>query len=694
MKGLFALLGAVVVYAQILSDTLGAERLELQLEDQAESAPEGLDWTQLSDILQSQPPVDLNTASIRELLQVPGLTPQLIEQLRAYQKQYGPLVSIYELQAVPGFTEELIRQIRPFIRVRPATSYDLGEGPPQPPKLTQLPELARFTFIQRLQRNYDFVGDAYSWQPETLRGVVGDPYRLYTRLWLRANPYFSAALIGEKDYYEPLRWQPSQRYYGYDFLSAHLMVGNLGRLNRVILGDYIVQVGQGLILARGLGFGKGGDPILTLKQPHYGLVPYTSVNEFQFWRGAAVSYQLARRLELIAFASQLRQDGTPTRLQLASDEDADALAIRTLLTLGLHRTPSELARRKNLLTTSSGAVLTYRHRYTTLGGTFLSQRFDPPLALQGSAPYQRYNFSGGRYQLGSAFWDLTFGNVNAFGEMALNAQGALALTAALSAVLAPTVDVALQVRHFDPGFTSFYGYTFAERPWALQNEQGLYVGFRLRPHPKWELAGFYDLYRFPWYRYRAHGPTLGHENLLQLTYRPNRSFQAYARLRYEAKPYDQASDTARWYQLIRHTRAYVRIHLLYQIAQQWRYQVRLERSWYAREALSQGYLLYQDLRWQPSFAWSLSIRWVVFRIQDYDARIYTYESMPPTTFFIPAYYGNGQRVYGLVRWRMGLHWTVWLRGGYLLFRVPGAFAFQKRWEVLLQIRYEIKGKAG
>ncbi len=693
MRGLVVVLGLALLQAQLLPDTVEAGRLELQLEDQAESAPEGLDWTQLSDILQSRRPLDLNTASVRELLQIPGLTPQLIKQLRAYQKRYGALLSIYELQAVPGFTVDLIRQIQPFVRVRPATPYDFGEGAPQPPKLGQLPNLARFTFIQRAQRNYDLVGEGGHWQPETLQGAVGAPYRLYTRLWLQANPYLSAALIGEKDYYEPLRWQPNGRYYGYDFLSGHLMVGSLGRLNRLILGDYILQVGQGLVLARGLGFGKGGDPILTLKQPHYGLVPYTSVNEFQFWRGAVVSYQLSRRLEVIAFASRLRQDGTPTTIQVTGDEDTEAIAIRTLLASGLHRTSSELARRKNLLTTANGAVLTYRHRYTTLGGTILNQRFAPPLRLQGDAPYQRYNFTGTAHQLGSVFWDVTFGNVNTFGEVALSAQGAKAFTAALSAVLAPSLDVALQVRHFDVNFTSFYGYAYAERPWALQNEQGIYIGFRLRPHPKWELAGFYDLYRFPWYRYRAHGTTTGHENLLQLTYRPNRRFQAYARLRYETKPYDRSGDTAQWYRLIDHTRAYMRLHVLYQVAPQWRYQVRLERSLYIREERSRGYLLYQDIRWQPGFSWSLSVRWVVFRIQDYDARIYTYESMPPTTFFIPSYYGDGQRVYALLRCQIGRHWTIWLRGGHLLFRVPGVREFQKRWEGLLQLRYELKGQA-
>ncbi len=688
MRKAFGLCFLLLLRAQILPDTTDTAPYELQLEDQAEQAPEDIDWTQLSDIYEglARRPIDLNRASIQELARIPGMTPQLIKNLRAHQARYGPLLSIYELQAVPGFTERVIQQIRPFVRVAPATPNDLGSGPPPPPSLDRIRELARFTVIQRIQRNFLYRGDGTTWSPETLRGAQGDPYRLYTRLWLQASPYLSMALIGEKDYYEPLRWDPGRRYYGYDFLSGHLSVGRLGRLEKLIVGDYILQIGQGLVLARGLGFGKGGDPILTLKQPAFGLVPYTSVNEYQFWRGVAASYRIAPRVEAIAFYSHLRQDGTIIQDTTSEEE---AVFVRTLLSSGLHRTPSELARRKNLQHTAQGAVLTYRHRYTTFGGTFLRQRFEPALNLSGRAFYQAYNFVGMENRLWSAFWDVTLGNVNAFGEAAVSASGGKAITSALVASLSTHLDAALQVRHFDPNFHSFYGYTFAERPFALQNEQGIYVGLRMRPAYAWEITAFYDLYRFPWYRYRAHGPTSGHENLVQVTYRPNRRFQVYARLRYETKSYDVSSDTAVLYRLTDHTRAYARAHLMYMPGNPWRYQARIEYSWYQRERFSRGYLLYQDVRWQPSFDWSVSIRWVVFRVESYDARIYTYEAMPPTTFYIPGYYGDGQRWYLQVRRRIGRHWTVWARAGYLLVRFPQSREWRRGSDILLQVRYQL-----
>lgn len=692
--GLWLLQGLFGLWGQVLSDTVDASRIELQLEDQAESAPEGIDWTQLSDIYQemARRPLDLNSASDEALLRVPGMTLPLLRALRAHQVRYGPLLSIYELQAIPGFTEAAFQLMRPFVTVRPATAYDFGEGSTQIPSWQQVREAARFTLIQRVQRQWQYSWDGLSWQPETLRNASGDPYRLYTRLWLQASPYLSVALIGEKDTYEPLQWAPAQRYYGYDFLSGHIAIGQIGSLQRLVVGDYILQVGQGLVFARGLGFGKGGDPILTLKQPAYGLVPYTSVNEYQFWRGAAATFRLSPQWELTGMVSQLRQDAT-LRQTLADTTEVPEIEVTTLLSSGLHRTPSELARRKSLLHRAGGAILAWRKRWHSAGATILYQHFSPALNLAGPEPYKYFGFQGTENLLASGFWDFTWGNLNFFGEAATSRTGAKAINAAVIAALHPTLDIALQVRHFDPDFTSLYGYTFAERPFALQNEQGVYLGVRLRPAPRWEVAGFQDLYAFPWYRYRANSPTTGYETLLQVTYTIRRKLQVYARLRYEEKPYNVSSDFAQGeylYRLIPHRRGYVRVHGVYEINPFWRYMARIEVSQYTRETQSRGMLMYQDVRWQPSFWLSVSLRWVMYRIESYDARIYTYEAMPPTTFFIPGYYGEGQRVYGMVRVRVGRQWTVWVRVGQNLFRPPGERSYRRSTEALLQVRYQLQ----
>ncbi|MCS7162815.1 MAG: helix-hairpin-helix domain-containing protein [Bacteroidia bacterium] len=678
-----------IALGQILPDTLDGGRWELQLEDQAEQAPEGIDWTQWADLLQERVsrPLDLNTASDEELLALPGMTPQLLQALRAHQKRYGPLLSIYELQAIPGFTEAVFETLRPYIQVRPAAETDIGSGLPQWPTWTQIKAAQRFTWIQRLQRTIVFTNAGGRWQEERLPRALGDPYRLYQRLWFQALPYLSVALIAEKDAYEPLRWTASQRYYGYDFVSGHIAVGRLGPLRRALLGDYVLQVGQGLVFARGLGFGKGGDPILTLKQPHYGLLPYSSVNEYQFWRGAALTYLFSPQWELTAMVSRRFYDAT-----VVEDTVAEVLAeARTLWTGGLHRTRSEMARRQQLRQEALGGVLHWQQGWQRAGLTLLYERFTPPLALNTGPPYRFFGFAGAENLIGSLYWDATWANLNFFGEVAQSRSGGKALTASVLVAVHRRADLALQVRHFDPNYHSLWGYTFAERPFAPENEAGLYIGLRVRPTPRWEIAAFQDAYRFLWYRYRASSPTAGHEGFLQVSYTLRRRLHLYARVRYETKPYNYRSDTfsTPLPVLIPHQRAYVRLHGIYELSPFFRYQARLELSGYQRESTSQGLLLYQDVRWQPNFRWSLSLRWVLYRTTSYEARIYTYEAMPPTTFYIPGYYGEGQRVYALLRVRLSRAWTLWLRLGQNLFRPPGEKTYRRILDGLIQVRYQL-----
>ncbi|MGQ9863789.1 MAG: helix-hairpin-helix domain-containing protein [Bacteroidia bacterium] len=682
-----ALLALIGLHAQVVPDTLfDSQRFEMQLEDQAEDAPESIDWTQLSDIYSSllQNPVDLNSASDRELLQIPGMMPWMVQNLRAHQKAFGPLLSIYELQAVPGFSKEVFEKIRPFVRVREGTVYDIPQNLPRGPTWQEIQRATRITWIQR----HSYLQQAtftHKWQ-NLPNPYVGPLSRRYTRLRWQAGKNLSAALIGESDHGEPFQWQPQNRYYGYDFWTGHVFLADFGKLRRLVLGDFIAQFGQGIILARGLGFGKSGDAILPVKQPSYGIIPYTSVNEWGYFRGAATTVG-TKTFSFTVLGARQRWDATPQK-----DTLEEEVFIQTVLQSGLHRTPSELTRRQNLPFQSLGSVIEFHPRSMHIGFTQLYHRFDTPLNLTGRFPYQYYNFQGKNHFLHGFFGDLSLRNVNLFGEIARTRQNAYAGVIGMLAALDPTVEIALQMRHFAPSFVSFYGYTFAERPFAVQNEQGMYFGIKIRPTYRWEISGFIDLYRFPWYRYRVNGPSQGFEHLVQILYRPSKKFQTYIRFRYEEKPYNQSPPSTRFYALQQHRRWGLRGHYVYALLPAWRLQGRIELSLYQRENTTRGILFYQELRWQPTFAWHIALRYANYDIDSYDARIYTYELQVPTTFSIPVFYGQGHRVYALIRWRWQ-NWTLWVRGAQTLTLLPTntyfpASKLNRTQEITIQVRYQ------
>src|SRR5437868_9579791 len=48
-----------------------------------------------------------------------------------------------------------------------------------------------------------------------------------------------------------------------------------------------------------------------------------------------------------------------------------------------------------------------------------------------------------------------------------------------------------------------------------QNESGMYWGWKYSFSKKYSLAGYFDLFSFPWLRYRSYSPTEGSEWLVR-----------------------------------------------------------------------------------------------------------------------------------------------------------------------------------
>lgn len=61
--------------------------------------------------------IDINTASVTELDQLPGIGAVRAEQIVAYRQANGPFQSIDDLVAVEGISPTLLETLRPLIRV-------------------------------------------------------------------------------------------------------------------------------------------------------------------------------------------------------------------------------------------------------------------------------------------------------------------------------------------------------------------------------------------------------------------------------------------------------------------------------------------------------------------------------------------------------------------------------------------------
>ncbi len=63
--------------------------------------------------------VDVNTASVEELDQLPGVGPVLARRIVEYREQHGPFQRMDDLKQVPGIGAALLAEIAMHVRVSP-----------------------------------------------------------------------------------------------------------------------------------------------------------------------------------------------------------------------------------------------------------------------------------------------------------------------------------------------------------------------------------------------------------------------------------------------------------------------------------------------------------------------------------------------------------------------------------------------
>ena len=85
--------------------------------------------------------------------------------------------------------------------------------------------------------------------PDSSRAYPGSRDRIYTRVQATYRRQVSLNLTMEKDPGEQFRWDPETQTYGYDYLSGHAALLDAGRIDALVIGDYVVEYGQGVALS-------------------------------------------------------------------------------------------------------------------------------------------------------------------------------------------------------------------------------------------------------------------------------------------------------------------------------------------------------------------------------------------------------------------------------------------------------------
>lgn len=661
MKRIFLWCGIVwslALSAQTDTSAVDDTPLDQQIENLSENiGQEDADLTALTENLQQykQHPLNLNTATREELVDLGLLNDVQINNLLAHREQFGALISIYELQAVDGFDLATIYSILPYVTV--TDRFDAGHF-----TIKEMFANGKHEVVVRSQRIVEqqqgFAPiDSLSLAQSPNSRYLGNPYRIYTRYRFTYGNFVSWGITGEKDAGEEF-FRGTQKN-GFDFYSAHFGIRNIGPVKSAVLGDYQVSFGQGLVAWTGYAFGKTSMAVTT-KRNALGIRPYTSADENRYFRGAATTLKFGP-IETSAFFSYRKRDANIAQTDTIGT-DIEILEVSSIQETGLHSTPSEMADRHSLKEMLFGGNVNFRKGRFSMGVTAIHSQYSTPL-VRNLSLYSQFEFSAQQNTVIGADYSFSLRNFNFFGEAARSANGGLAFTNGVLISADSRLAFTIHHRWFGKEFQNLYANTFSESTLPA-NEQGFYFGMQAKPLRKFTLTAYYDMILYPWMKYQVDAPSQAFDFLAQLNFTPDKKTDMYVRYRHRDKFVNANDAEADIDFVVPFTQDNIRFNIQYPVGKSWKLRNRIEYTKYypSNETAATGVMIYQDVTYKKmGMPVSFSARYALFQTDSYDARLYVYENDMPLVFSVPSYSGKGSRVYLMINWDITRKFEVWFR---------------------------------
>ena len=387
-------------------------------------------------------PLELNTLHEEELRQLPFLSDYQIYQLLRFRSDQGQLLSLGQLSLVPGWDAATLRLFVPIAVCRYA---------PPTGSLTVLEGRGQLELGYRRREGQ---------RPRA--GQLGAEDAALLSAYYQRQERLQLYVAGAKGYGEPWSWRGRR---GFDSYNLSLRLSREGLLRQLVLGDYRMARGLGLVL------GQGNYPLgLRSYRPRLGrgLRPVQHATEQRFARGLACVLAPARGWELGLGASLRALDatrrGSSSRLQLSE--------------AGVHRTASEQARRGALEERMLAGWLQYSHGRGAVAvqAAYLDWG-DKELQLLPSAPELG---ARRRLVLGSLsyHWQSPQAQLRLEGELASQSGGGWALAQHLSWGQGALGDLGLGYWRLSPSYWNSLGRGLEHAAW-VHGEEGARLYWQL-----------------------------------------------------------------------------------------------------------------------------------------------------------------------------------------------------------------------
>ncbi|NOX18666.1 MAG: helix-hairpin-helix domain-containing protein [Chlorobi bacterium] len=610
---LFLFFSSGLIYAQ--ADSL--RQSEKLLETYLEESTEGNENAALYDLLEDlhNNPININTASLEDLMKIPFLDYESAKMIIDYREKEDKFFSVNQLNLIKGFDRETAAKLKPFIIVKEPTIETA------PKKQRGIPlSLLRVDFRSRalydLQERSGFIEDAY----------LGSRYKTYNRLKASYAKKYRMAFLAEMDAGETSL---------VDHYTFYAEGNNIGFQNKILIGDYSFEFGQGLVIWSPYAFSKGSDAINPVTRRARNIVGFSSAEENRFFRGGAASGTFGA-FRISAFFSNHNLD--------ANIDSAGQ--ITSLPPDGFHRTERELAKKDAVNEISFGGRIDYTYKNKlVIGALVFHSKYDKEFK-----PRDLFDLKGKEFTFYSLSYKGYFDKFSVIGETAYNGNS-LATINTLQFNVTKKFIFLVSVRNYPESFFTLYANGFGEHGNTI-NEFGIYTGLRWRTGYG-NVDFYFDQFKFPFAGTSIPLPSSGNEWLVNYTYKFSRSVSIRARYKNEKKEAFEIFNESDL--IVEQLKQSIRIDLNFEPSNFLYSKTRIEYLYLLKDQIGErenGFLIYQDLRYRATRALSFYGRIIFFSTDSYASRLYEFENDLTGIMNNPALFGNGVRVYLLARYKI------------------------------------------
>jgi len=573
-------------------------------------------------------PINLNTATEEELKELFFLTDIQIQAILEYRKRYKGFYTLYELAAIELLDLQTIQSLLYFTKIEKIDSKkrDISYFLPLYGNRLQIRTERVFNYNKGILQDTHY---------------LGSPYKLYLRYYHQPSSALSYGITMEKDAGE--EFFKGTQAKGFDFYSVHFFYKpTKGIVKTIAIGDYYAEFGQGLTFSNSFSMGKS-IYFEQLYKAKNNISPYRSVNENGFLKGAAVKIGKNNFASTLFFSNKKIDAGISVK---DTFDIIDEYYAESIDESGYHRTPNEFAKKNNLNETLFGINLRYQMKKTTLGGTLIHGFYDKEI-IAVEKLYSLYRFSGKSFTNAGIDYVFTLNKILFFGEAATNGQTA-SFVSGLLFPLSSKFKLTTIYRYYPKNYTAPYSNAFRENS-LTENEKGLFTGIRWNINRKWDVSAYYDIVVFPWLKYLINMPSAGNEFLLHATNRQSFKWTNQFRFRYKLNEKNYSNNESPLPQILFGEKYNLRYELVLQPNYSLKFSTKIEycKTTQSTENAS-GFLTQQDISYFINNT-SLTFRYALFTVSDYDARIYVYEPDVPGTFNSFMFHNSGYRVFLLVK---------------------------------------------